>query len=68
MDLMQNLAKPCKLFIWGNLTDFALSRSPILYIDGISRILPLFEGFLSPCEEQRPTCQHAEAVENAPLN
>jgi hypothetical protein len=68
IDRMQNLAKPCKLFIRCNLTDFALSRCPVLHIAAILRIPPLFQGFPSLLEEERQTCQQAATAENAPLN
>jgi hypothetical protein len=67
MDLMQNLAKPCKLFIWCNLSDFARSRCPVLHIALIFRVLPLFEGSISSLlEGERTAWRRAEASEYAP--
>lgn len=68
IDRMQNLAKPCKLFIRCNLTDFALPRCPVLHIAVIFRMLPLFEGFLSLFEEERTTSQQAEMAVNSALS
>src|SRR5271155_2968292 len=45
IELMQNLAKSCKLFIWCNLTDFAFSRCPILHIPVISHVLIFLRDF-----------------------